>query len=112
MDNELNCYTDGTNTVVARGEDDARVIVAEYIGGPIEDFDPMTRVPDDKVIAVWIDGVEVDALSCVCATYASTNLGRRTPNGHHPVCAIAHPRKTAREWVREVGRGLICSTEM
>lgn len=109
---ELNCYADGTNTVAARNEEDARAIVAEYIGGPVEDFDSMTRVPDDKVIAVWIDGVEVDAASCVCADYARTDLGRRTPNGHHTACAVAHPSKTAREWVNENGRGLICSTEL
>lgn len=110
---ELRAYTDGTNTVAARDEDDARAVVAEYIGGPVEDFDPMTRVPDDKVIAVWLDGVTVDPVACDCADYVrETERDLHTPNGHHPRCGVGHPSKTAAEWVRENGRGLICSTEM
>lgn len=79
---ELSCYTNGTDTVVARDAEDARAVAAETMGEDVEDIvEPMRRVDDGEVLDVFDE-----------------DRGERVA-------------KTAREWVQFLGRGLLCTTE-
>lgn len=108
---ELHCYTNGVDTVVAHSATDALAVAAETVGEDVEDIvEPMSRIDDDTVIAVW-DEDAPDWSGCECRTWARMDMACPAPNGHHPKCGVGHPSKTAREWAAQ-GRGLVCSTEL
>lgn len=108
---ELHCYTNGINTVGAYDEADALVVSAEHMGGD-EEEPPFRRVPDNERIAVAIDGAP-NPSTCACASWTLLNLSDANSwNGHRRRCRAGYPEKTAAEWVAEIGRGLIASTEL
>lgn len=108
----LRCYTNGTNTVSAYDEADALVVAVEAMGGEPESEPPFRRVPDDALLAVAIDGAP-EASTCACASWTLHDLADESSwNKHRRRCDVGYPEKTAAEWVAEVGRGLIASTEM
>ena len=108
-ENDLHCWTNGTDTVSARDAEDAAKVIAEHTGEDVADCGVFELVPDGKLIAVWDEDAE-ESTKCVCREWARTDVMRQTPNGHHPHCRFGCPRMTARAWAAR-GRGFVCSTE-
>lgn len=84
----LKVFTNHTDTVVAKDLPDAQRVMEEHNGSTFEQegwtLDEWGEVPDDKIITIC-------------------NI-----NDHGPDDKAA---KTAAEWVKENGRGFLCSTE-
>ncbi len=85
---ELNVFHDGQDWFVAESIEDAALIRSEmYPDEEPEDFEELSRLPDDEVIGVLCN-----------------ELGE--PDDHGTAL-----NKTASEWARQVGRGVLCSTD-
>lgn len=106
--NALHCFSNGTDTVSARDAADAVEVLRGIYGDDSDALSGLVEVPAGKVIAVWEESPEIDAMKCECLGWAGEIL--RRGNGHHVNCEIGHPSKTAAEWAKQ-GRGLVGSTE-
>lgn len=102
---ELHCFTNGTDTVVAHDIEDARVAMREYLDE--SDTESIRSIDDEKELSIWQDEVLCRGEECPKCGHARSS----TRNGHDRTCPIGCPRKTAAEWARENGRGFLCSTE-
>lgn len=106
---EMCLWTNGTETVAARDAEDAAAVLREHLGEESGADMEFKAVPDEKVIAVWVDDAP-DWNGCACSTWARADCAKQTYNGHHPSCGVGRPSMTAREWASK-GRGIVCSTE-
>ena len=105
----MRCFKIGPDTVAAEDEADARAALAETYDD-VNAGEACVPVPDDEVIAVWVDDAPPPSAACCAAWPRADARGVEAPRDHHPNCPVGRPRKTAAEWARE-GRGLVCSTE-
>lgn len=103
MTMDLHCYTDGTDTLVAGSVDDAGGIRAEMAGDECLDFEPFRMIPDEKTVTIF----SIDDL-CDCPDLEDY---QREDWAHRKTCSRLNVSKTAAEWARETGRGLLSSTE-
>jgi hypothetical protein len=136
---KLHVFRGDVDWVVAYDELDAWKVFAETYGDTVERAKidcPQTwkRLDDDSILYVWTDsprGV------CLCEDRRQEQIerqrrdirglgaglvrnlarsGRRYltcgPNGHYRGCPIGWPGKTCRQWCKEIGRGVVASTEI
>lgn len=84
----LSVFTNDTDTVIARDLADVQVIVEAHYGATFEsegwELDDWSKIPDNKDITI-------------CNLHDGGEGDRAT--------------KTAAEWIAQMGRGFLCSTE-
>ena len=87
----MKVFFEGCDWVIAEDVDDAWKVWTEYCGEKREDYeteagDFWEELPDDKEISITFDDYDEHAF----------------PNPQKKTCA---------EWIKEKGRGFLCSTE-
>lgn len=103
----LSCWTDGTHTMIATDEADARAVYAEEIGSTDAEYAILRAVDPAKELSIYDDEAHLPhGAECPGCGYGLAT----SPNGHQHGCRIGCPTKTAAQWAEE-GRGFLCSTE-
>lgn len=101
-------FTDGTDTVVAADEADARKVLAEHCGEDHELAGDLRAVDPAKELSIHAD----DAYLTRGEECSGCGYGIATsPSGHNVGCPVGCPTKTAEQWAKEHGRGFLCSKE-